>query len=180
MLNYYRDRRPGRAGSPAPPRDPAPGLARRAQRGRGPPRPRRRHLRGGVAAPPGPGDGRARPRAPGGPPPLLRRPQGGPGGPGRLAGIDVGRRAVPPEAAGGDGGVPAGPAPFAPPPPGTEEQAMSAHGHVLERTVLIRARARTVFRYFTDSERFAAWWGAGSAIEARPGGPVRIRYPSGV
>lgn len=57
---------------------------------------------------------------------------------------------------------------------------MSAHEHVLERTVLIRARPGTVFRYFTDSERFAAWWGAGSTIEARPGGPMRIRYPNGV
>jgi uncharacterized protein YndB with AHSA1/START domain len=37
-----------------------------------------------------------------------------------------------------------------------------------------------VFRYFTDSERFAAWWGAGSTIDARPGGPLRIRYPNGV
>ena len=51
--------------------------------------------------------------------------------------------------------------------------------HVLERTVLIRARRETVFRYFTDSERFAAWWGAGSTIDARPGGALRIRYPNG-
>lgn len=50
----------------------------------------------------------------------------------------------------------------------------------LERTILIRARRATVFRYFTDSERFAAWWGAGSSIEARPGGAVRIRYPGAV
>jgi uncharacterized protein YndB with AHSA1/START domain len=57
---------------------------------------------------------------------------------------------------------------------------MTAIGHVLERTVLIRARRETVFRYFTDSERFAAWWGAGSTIEARPGGALRIRYPNGV
>jgi uncharacterized protein YndB with AHSA1/START domain len=57
---------------------------------------------------------------------------------------------------------------------------MSALEHVLERTVVIRAPRRTVFRYFTDSERFAAWWGAGSTIDARPGGAVRIRYPNGV
>jgi uncharacterized protein YndB with AHSA1/START domain len=37
-----------------------------------------------------------------------------------------------------------------------------------------------VFRYFTDSERFARWWGAGSSIEPSPGGRVRIRYPNAV
>jgi uncharacterized protein YndB with AHSA1/START domain len=47
----------------------------------------------------------------------------------------------------------------------------------LERTVLIRATRQTVFRYFTDSARFASWWGAGSRIDARPGGEVRIVYP---
>ena len=52
--------------------------------------------------------------------------------------------------------------------------------HALERTVLIAARAATVFRFFTDSARFAAWWGAGSRIDARPGGAVHIRYPNGV
>jgi uncharacterized protein YndB with AHSA1/START domain len=57
---------------------------------------------------------------------------------------------------------------------------MIALEHTLERTVLIRAKRETVFRYFTDSERFAAWWGAGSTIDARPGGPLRIRYPNGV
>ena len=57
---------------------------------------------------------------------------------------------------------------------------MSALEHVLERTVLIRAQRETVFRYFTDSERFAAWWGAGSTIDARPGGALRIRHPNGV
>ncbi len=38
----------------------------------------------------------------------------------------------------------------------------------LERTVLIRALPETVFRFFTDSARFAAWWGAGSTIDACP------------
>jgi uncharacterized protein YndB with AHSA1/START domain len=37
-----------------------------------------------------------------------------------------------------------------------------------------------VFRFFTDSNRFAAWWGAGSRIEPRKGGAVHIRYPNGV
>jgi uncharacterized protein YndB with AHSA1/START domain len=50
--------------------------------------------------------------------------------------------------------------------------------HSLERTVEIRATREIVFRYFTDSERFAAWWGPGSRIEPRPGGAVHIRYPN--
>jgi uncharacterized protein YndB with AHSA1/START domain len=52
--------------------------------------------------------------------------------------------------------------------------------HALERRVLIRARRETVFRYFTDSERWAAWWGAGSTIDPRPGGRVFIRHPNAV
>jgi uncharacterized protein YndB with AHSA1/START domain len=49
----------------------------------------------------------------------------------------------------------------------------------LDRTVLVCAQRSTVFRYFTDSKRFAAWWGEGSSIEPRPGGAVRIVYPGG-
>lgn len=49
----------------------------------------------------------------------------------------------------------------------------------LQRTVVIKARPETVFRYFTDSERWAAWWGAGSTIDARPGGKVYIRHQGG-
>lgn len=51
---------------------------------------------------------------------------------------------------------------------------------VLDRTVTIAARRETVFRYFTDSERFAAWWGAGSRIDPRPGGTVHIRFPNAI
>jgi uncharacterized protein YndB with AHSA1/START domain len=50
----------------------------------------------------------------------------------------------------------------------------------LDRTVVIRARPETVFRFFTDSARWAGWWGAGSTIDARPGGKVYIRHPNGV
>jgi uncharacterized protein YndB with AHSA1/START domain len=57
---------------------------------------------------------------------------------------------------------------------------MSALDHVLNRSVTIAARRETVFRYFTDSERFAAWWGPGSRIEPRPGGEVHIRHPNAV
>jgi uncharacterized protein YndB with AHSA1/START domain len=51
---------------------------------------------------------------------------------------------------------------------------------VLDRAVTIAARRETVFRYFTDSERFARWWGAGSRIEPRAGGTVHIRYPNAI
>jgi len=51
--------------------------------------------------------------------------------------------------------------------------------HELERTVMIQATPETVFRYFTDSPRFAKWWGEGSTIDARPGGKVYIRHPGG-
>src|SRR4051812_1847294 len=51
--------------------------------------------------------------------------------------------------------------------------------HRLERNVLIHATPEIVFRFFTDSDRFAKWWGAGSTIEARPGGLARIIHPGG-
>jgi uncharacterized protein YndB with AHSA1/START domain len=50
----------------------------------------------------------------------------------------------------------------------------------LERTVVIQAKPETVFRFFTDSARWASWWGAGSTIDARPGGKVYIRHANGV
>jgi uncharacterized protein YndB with AHSA1/START domain len=57
---------------------------------------------------------------------------------------------------------------------------MTVLAHSLERTVFIRATRDTVFRYFTDSPRWAAWWGAGSTIDPHPGGAVVIRLPGGV
>ena len=51
---------------------------------------------------------------------------------------------------------------------------------VLERRITIRARRETVFAYFTDSARFARWWGEGSRIDPRAGGEVFIRYPNGI
>jgi uncharacterized protein YndB with AHSA1/START domain len=50
----------------------------------------------------------------------------------------------------------------------------------LDRSVLIRAPRDVVFRYFTDSARFARWWGKGSTIDCRPGGAVRIVYPNAI
>jgi uncharacterized protein YndB with AHSA1/START domain len=52
--------------------------------------------------------------------------------------------------------------------------------HRLDRTLLIHARRETVFRFFTDSTRWALWWGEGSSIDPRPGGAVVIRYPGAV
>ena len=51
--------------------------------------------------------------------------------------------------------------------------------HRLDRSTVIHARTDTVFSFFTDSGRWASWWGAGSTIDARPGGQVFIRYPDG-
>ena len=51
--------------------------------------------------------------------------------------------------------------------------------HDLERTILIGADRDVVFRFFTDTARWASWWGAGSSIESRPGGRVVIRSPDG-
>ncbi|HVI01353.1 MAG TPA: SRPBCC domain-containing protein [Enhygromyxa sp.] len=45
------------------------------------------------------------------------------------------------------------------------------------RTITIRARPATVWRFFSEPEMFARWWGAGSSIEARVGAPMRIVYP---
>lgn len=50
----------------------------------------------------------------------------------------------------------------------------------LNRTVTIQAMPEIVFRFFTDSARWASWWGAGSTIDAQPGGKVYIRHPGGV
>jgi uncharacterized protein YndB with AHSA1/START domain len=56
---------------------------------------------------------------------------------------------------------------------------MTVLDQLLDRTVVIRARQETVFRFFTDSARWAAWWGIGSSIDATPGGRVHLRYPDG-
>src|SRR6188472_3849348 len=56
----------------------------------------------------------------------------------------------------------------------------TALSHRLDRTLVIRARPQTVFRFFTDSAQWATWWGAGSTIDAQPGGRMWIRYPNGV
>ena len=57
---------------------------------------------------------------------------------------------------------------------------MTTLAHTLDRVVEIKARPDTVFRFFTDAERWASWWGEGSTIEPRPGGRVYVRYPNGI
>jgi uncharacterized protein YndB with AHSA1/START domain len=57
---------------------------------------------------------------------------------------------------------------------------MMTLAHQLHRTIDIGAPPAVVFTYFTDSARWAAWWGAGSSIDARPGGRVLVKYPNGV
>jgi uncharacterized protein YndB with AHSA1/START domain len=57
---------------------------------------------------------------------------------------------------------------------------MQALDYRLDRIVVIDAHPATVFSFFTDSGRWARWWGAGSTIDARPGGRVLIRHPNGV
>jgi uncharacterized protein YndB with AHSA1/START domain len=51
--------------------------------------------------------------------------------------------------------------------------------HHLERAIVIAADREVVFRFFTDTERWASWWGAGSSIDPRSGGRLVIRYPDG-
>ena len=50
----------------------------------------------------------------------------------------------------------------------------------LDRTVVIHARPATVFEFFSNPQDWASWWGAGSTIDARPGGQLLIRHPNGV
>jgi uncharacterized protein YndB with AHSA1/START domain len=56
---------------------------------------------------------------------------------------------------------------------------MKAHAYAVVRSVLIEADRETVFGFFTDSARWATWWGAGSTIDPRPGGALRIRHSNG-
>jgi len=49
----------------------------------------------------------------------------------------------------------------------------------IDRDIVISAPRETVFRYFTDSERWARWWGEGSHVDPHPGGEILICYPGG-
>jgi uncharacterized protein YndB with AHSA1/START domain len=57
---------------------------------------------------------------------------------------------------------------------------MSNLPYRLDRSVVIQAPRENVFRFLTDTPRWATWWGAGSTIDARPGGALSIRLPGGI
>lgn len=50
---------------------------------------------------------------------------------------------------------------------------------VVRRQVLVPATPEKVWHFLSTNDGWAAWWGPGSTIEARPGGGVNIRYPNG-
>lgn len=50
----------------------------------------------------------------------------------------------------------------------------------LDRVITIEATPDTVFSFFTDSARWARWWGSGSVIDPRPGGRMLIRHANGI
>jgi uncharacterized protein YndB with AHSA1/START domain len=52
--------------------------------------------------------------------------------------------------------------------------------HHVDRTIVIGALPEAVFRFFTDTARWAAWWGAGSTIDPQIGGRVLVRHPNGI
>jgi hypothetical protein len=50
-------------------------------------------------------------------------------------------------------------------PPHTENAITHATlSHTLDRSILIRADREVVFRFFTDTAQWAAWWGAGPPL----------------
>ncbi len=51
--------------------------------------------------------------------------------------------------------------------------------HTISRTITIQADRETVFSFFTDSDKWAKWWGAGSTIEARQGGALEVHHSNG-
>ena len=56
---------------------------------------------------------------------------------------------------------------------------MKSLPYATDRSILIEADRETVFSFFTDSARWAKWWGAGSTVDARPGGALRIQHSNG-
>lgn len=58
--------------------------------------------------------------------------------------------------------------------------AVSSLPYQLDRVITIDASPDTVFSFFTDSERWARWWGTGSTIDPQVGGHVLIHHANGV
>ncbi len=97
----------------------------------------------------------------------------------RHARTDVGRRAVEVEAGRGIRANTPRPETSAPAKEDEREEIMMTLTHQVDRTVVIQATPAVVFAFLTETPRWAAWWGAGSEIDARPGGQMKIRYPDG-
>lgn len=57
---------------------------------------------------------------------------------------------------------------------------MKSLPYAVNREILIEADRETVFGFFTDTARWASWWGAGSTVQARSGGAVRIQHSNGL
>jgi uncharacterized protein YndB with AHSA1/START domain len=47
-------------------------------------------------------------------------------------------------------------------------------GDEVTKTLRIAARPETVWRYWTDPQRMAAWWGNTVQVDLRPGGTCRV------
>jgi uncharacterized protein YndB with AHSA1/START domain len=56
---------------------------------------------------------------------------------------------------------------------------MKSLPYSVDRSILIEADRETVFGFFTDSARWATWWGAGSTVDSRPGGALTIQHSNG-
>jgi uncharacterized protein YndB with AHSA1/START domain len=60
-----------------------------------------------------------------------------------------------------------------------QRERMTTLSHRIDRTLVIQAPPAIVFSFLTETPRWATWWGAGSEIDPRPGGRMKIRYPGG-
>jgi uncharacterized protein YndB with AHSA1/START domain len=56
---------------------------------------------------------------------------------------------------------------------------MKSLPYKVNRDILIEADRETVFGFFTDTARWASWWGAGSTVDPKPGGSLRIQHSNG-
>jgi uncharacterized protein YndB with AHSA1/START domain len=56
----------------------------------------------------------------------------------------------------------------------------AALSYKLDRILTIEAPRELVFAFLTENDRWASWWGAGSTIDPRPGGAVRIQLPGNI
>jgi uncharacterized protein YndB with AHSA1/START domain len=57
---------------------------------------------------------------------------------------------------------------------------MTSLPYLVDRVITIGAPRELVFEFLSQSDRWAAWWGAGSTIDPQTGGRVLIRHPGGI